>query len=79
MKQGLHRLLRPGTRGGDPDFGAHPSRQHHQPHDGTGWYALAITQHIDAAAWNAEQQAEQLEKATLADIQAYLVQEQNYG
>ncbi len=38
-----------------------------------------ITQHIDAAAWNAEQQAEQLEKATLADIQAYFVQEQNYG
>lgn len=38
-----------------------------------------ITQHIDAAAWSAEQQAEQLEKATLADIQAYFVQEQNYG
>jgi hypothetical protein len=38
-----------------------------------------ITQHIDATAWNAEQQAEQLEKATLADIQAYFVQEQNYG
>jgi len=50
--QGGHRVQRflgVPAFGFDHNFGATPSTQHHQPHDGNSRHALPITQHIHAS------------------------------